>query len=630
MSHQIKNNSDFYVVGGTLRADAPSYIERKADRELYEHILKGDFCCVLTPRQMGKSSLMIRTADRLKKEGIRTAIIDLTQIGTEREKTSADKWYYGIAYRIVRELDIKIKLSDWWQEREKLPALQRLTEFFEDVLLSGTHEPIVIFVDEIDTTIGLPFTDDFFAAVRACYNARAAKIEYRRLNFVLLGVANPSDLIKDSQRTPFNIGHGIQLGDFTLEEAKPLSLGLCADPAQGEKMLARILYWTGGHPYLTQKLCRIAAEEKLGKHGDEVIDNLVEKNFLAPGANRREPNLKFVGDRLLQDRKNSRKRLILYRRIYREKPVLDDPLSPTHTSLKLSGLVLPGTKQMLSIRNRIYERTFTGEWIKEVIPVDWNRMMAAAAVAVLLIGFIAWYAFILPESYIEAIRTAQEDVPNEPYNKLRGMPFYKTTAENLFAGYWRRRALRSVSEGNRDEGLLYYLKALKVKELKDSRGEAGQVIGDDYKNLMVTYRYNRAVTSVAFSPDGKTIMAATEWWLHQSIVSVGTTKPKANRLLPGRWTGAYRFLDDQGDHMQVVVLVTGDSIKIIDLRFDQPDAPPIEGDPEELLKEWQKKLALTLDEKTGKIEPMYPLPKEKNTVELPPSVTKPKNKKLVD
>jgi hypothetical protein len=630
MSDGLKPGADFYVDGGTLRADAPSYIRRQADRELYEHILKGDFCCVLTPRQMGKSSLMIRTAHRLKKEGIRTAIIDLTQIGTEKEKTSADKWYYGIAYRMVRELDIKIKLSDWWQEREKLPALQRLTEFFEDVLLPGTHEPIVIFVDEIDTTIGLPFTDDFFAAVRACYNARAAKTAYRRLNFVLLGVATPSDLIKDSLRTPFNIGHGIQLGDFTFEEAKPLSLGLCADPAQGEKMLARILYWTGGHPYLTQKLCRIAAEEKLGKHGDEVIDNLVEKNFLAPGANRREPNLKFVGDRLLQDRKNSRKRLILYRRIYREKPVLDDPLSPTHTSLKLSGLVLPGTKQMLSIRNRIYERTFTGEWIKEVIPVDWNRMMAAAAVAVLLIGFIAWYAFILPESYIEAIRTAQEDVPNEPYNKLRGMPFYKTTAENLFAGYWRRRALRSVSEGNRDEGLLYYLKALKVKELKDSRGEAGQVIGDDYKNLMVTYRYNRAVNSVAFSPDGKTIMAATEWWLHQSIVSVGTTKPKANRLLPGRWTGAYRFLDDQGDHMQVVVLVTGDSIKIIDLRFDQPDAPPIEGDPEELLKEWQKKLALTLDEKTGKIEPMYPLPKEKNTVELPPSVTKPKNKKLVD
>jgi ABC-type uncharacterized transport system ATPase component len=103
----------------------PQLYRKKADRELYEHILKGDFCCVLTPRQMGKSSLMTRTADRLKKEGIRTAIIDLTQIGTEKEKTSADKWYYGIAYRIVKELGIKTNLNAWWEKRERLLSLQR-------------------------------------------------------------------------------------------------------------------------------------------------------------------------------------------------------------------------------------------------------------------------------------------------------------------------------------------------------------------------------------------------------------------------------------------------------------------------------------------------------------------------
>ncbi len=868
MSQQFENETDFYVVGGTLKPDAPSYIERKTDRELYEHILKGDFCCVLTPRQMGKSSLMIRTAQRLKKQGLRTAIIDLTRIGTGKEKTSADQWYYGIAYRILRELGLDTKLSEWWQEREKLPALQRLTEFFEDVLLPGTHEPVVIFVDEIDTTIALPFTDDFFAAVRACYNARAANPAYQRLNFVLLGVAAPSDLIKDAQRTPFNIGHGIRLTDFTPAEANPLSLGLCADPAQGEKMLARILYWTGGHPYLTQKLCRIAAEEKLAVHSDEAIDNLVEKNFLAPGADRQEPNLRFVSDRLLQDRKNSRQRLILYRRVYREKPVFDDPLSPTHTSLKLSGLVLSRTKQMLGIRNRIYERVFTGEWIKEVIPIDWNRYMMVAAATVLLIGIVIVYMFILPKMYIETIRSAQADVPSGPYDKLKGTPFYKTIAEELFADYWDRQALRSLMEENWHEGLLYCLKALTVKESQYRRREVAEVISDNYANLMATYRHDREVTSVAFSPsgktvvigsrdgtvqwweittgkhlppsmkhgeyvtsvvfspdgktvltgsddktaqlwdavsrkpiappmkhgesvytvafspdgktvltgsgsvtvkiwgastskllpppiksgshvssiafckdgknlfigfsihtgqlwdattgkplttpmhygssvnsvvfspdgktlltgsfdgkaqlwdvttgkllpplikidgtitavafspdgknvltggldgmarllssatgkplappmkhgdavwsvvfsaDGKTITVATRFWIHQSTITGNAIKPKASRLLPGRWTGAYRFLDAKGDHMRVAVLVTSDSIKIIDLHFDKPDAPPIQGDPAELLKEWQEKLALKLNEETGKIDPMYPLPAEK---EIPPS-----------
>jgi hypothetical protein len=143
---------DFFVVGGTMRPDAPSYIEREADRELFERVLAGDFCYVLTPRQMGKSSLMARTAKRLREKGVQTAIVDLTQIGTEKEKQSADRWYYGISHRILRELGLNVKLNEWWNERQNLPALQRLTEFFSDLVLANTTGCVAIFVDEIDST----------------------------------------------------------------------------------------------------------------------------------------------------------------------------------------------------------------------------------------------------------------------------------------------------------------------------------------------------------------------------------------------------------------------------------------------------------------------------------------------
>lgn len=65
----ITSSRPFFVTGGTLPADAVSYITRNADHALLQGLKSGQFCYVLTSRQMGKSSLMVRTANRLRGEG---------------------------------------------------------------------------------------------------------------------------------------------------------------------------------------------------------------------------------------------------------------------------------------------------------------------------------------------------------------------------------------------------------------------------------------------------------------------------------------------------------------------------------------------------------------------------------
>src|SRR5438046_8379491 len=87
---------DFYVTGGTLRQDAPSYVERQADKDLFEGLLRGEFCYVLTSRQMGKSSLMVHTAARLRKASVNVGVLDLTAIG---QNLSPEQWYGGLLIR---------------------------------------------------------------------------------------------------------------------------------------------------------------------------------------------------------------------------------------------------------------------------------------------------------------------------------------------------------------------------------------------------------------------------------------------------------------------------------------------------------------------------------------------------
>jgi WD40 repeat protein len=385
-----------YTVGGAVSAEDGFYIARQADEQLLQLCRNRVYAYVLAPRQVGKTSLMYRTAAQLLEEQITPISIDLTEVGKD---PVAERWYSSILEIIAREAPLEVDVAQWWQEQSGTSSL-RLSRFFREVLLREIVTPIIIFIDEIDTILNLDFQDEadnFYTTIRSLYEARHRFPELQRLSFVLLGVATPGDLIRDPKRTTLNIGQQVELTDWTMTEALPLAAGLSLPQSQAEQVLEWVLKWTDGHPYLTQRVCQDIAEAEQSTWNESDVDRIVGQTFFGQQSVQ-DTNLQFVHNRLVRSDLDSVAVLKTYQSIRRGNRVLDEEQSVIKSHLKISGVVKRAGRE-LQVRNLIYRQVFDLKWIKEHLPETlWQRLkpamplIATLAVAALGMGGSAIYA----------------------------------------------------------------------------------------------------------------------------------------------------------------------------------------------------------------------------------------------
>ena len=544
-------NPSIYTVGGTVQAGGGIYVPRHADNELLELCRQSIFTYILTSRQMGKSSLMVRTAERLADEDIQSVVIDLTQLGV---KLTAEQWYLGLLSIFEEALILDTDVLEWWQSRNHLGFTQRLTKFFQEVVLLEVTSPVVIFVDEIDTTLSLDFTDDFFAAIRYLYVARAQNANLKRLSFVLIGVATPGDLIRDPKRTPFNIGQRLDLTDFSFEEAMPLAegLGLAREPAQ--KLLKRVLGWTGGHPYLTQRLCSVISEQGKDSWSSTAVKQVVSNTFFGE-MSQQDYNLQFVRGMLTKRAPNQYEVLTVFREILLGRgSVVDEEQSIVKSHLKLSGVVRR-EGNILRLRNRIYEQVFDRKWIDENLSVslrDRRKLLKPALpyiVTSLVISLLAMGVTINERRLKHENILVDTDILNAE-NKFTFNSKIEALVAGLKAGKRIKELKENVEADNRIRGITT------LQEVVYGIRERNQLEGHRDK-----------VLSVAFSSDGKTIASASsdgevKFWNRQGkkletfdhgiTVTSFAFSPDVKTIASGSSDGTVQLRNRQGKKLQTL------------------------------------------------------------------------------
>lgn len=338
------------------------YISREADEQLYALLLENEFCCVLDPRQSGKSSLKVRTMLRLLAAGIDVVSVDVSDVVVHA--TDDRTFFRSVSEMMAERLDLmEVHAAAWAAPETTISGWMKF--------LAGAHEairrPAVVFIDEIDRALvgseGKLRLDDLFTSIRSVYNKRAEDPTWRRLTFCIVGVARRQDLIANDQSTPYNIGKDVRLGPFTREQLGSVVPLLAERHGNPEAMLDRILYWTDGHPYPTMVMldaCRLSAPADAEPAA--LVDRLLQQRFI----DQEDEHLTDMERRM----RNARARLPtivdLYRRVVEFGKVPYQGQDPVHDTLRLTGLVSRRgiTGAELVPRSRLVLRLYGREWVE--------------------------------------------------------------------------------------------------------------------------------------------------------------------------------------------------------------------------------------------------------------------------
>ncbi|WP_366931377.1 AAA-like domain-containing protein [Nostoc sp. JL34] len=255
-----------------MESQSAFYMERSSDALTLQTIERqGVTITIKGPRQMGKSSLLIRTIHTAVNAGKRVALLDF-QLFDKAALTNADLFFRQFCTWLTDELEMTDKVDEYWNT--PLGNSQRCTRYVGRYLLKEFGNPIVLAMDEVERVFDTDFRSDFFGMLRSWHNSRATTPIWKQLDLALVTSTEPYQLIDNLNQSPFNVGLVIDLEDFTAAQVADLNRRHGSPfNASEEKQLIALL---GGHPYLVRLALYSVASDRL--YPTELFANAIADN----------------------------------------------------------------------------------------------------------------------------------------------------------------------------------------------------------------------------------------------------------------------------------------------------------------------------------------------------------------
>jgi hypothetical protein len=210
------------------------------------------------PRQMGKSSLLMRVIQRAQAAGREAVYLDLQQFDQE-VLAEAGRFYIQFCQAIAEQLGLPDGTAEAWAAGGGNNQLA--TRYVQNQVLKPLNRPLLLAMDEVDRLFEAKYRSDFFAMLRGWHNNRASPVPlfrpWKQLDLALVTATEPYHLIANLNQSPFNVGEVIPLDDFSVEQVAELNQRHGAPLAPGP--LAQLMALLHGHPYLVRRALYLVA-----------------------------------------------------------------------------------------------------------------------------------------------------------------------------------------------------------------------------------------------------------------------------------------------------------------------------------------------------------------------------------